>query len=301
MRSKLCSPALNFKLLPMTDTTTQAAAPILSPLPGIKVMLIGGSGAGKTTAIKTLIQAGITPMCIFTENSFDVLGDTDKSKLHWKYIPPSQTNVSVLMEAARKTSMMTPAMIQGQNDVTRAQTNQYIPLLEALMNFKCDRTGESFGNVSTWGTDKALVMDSLSGLTIAATKLAVGEKYAMTQPEYQIAMKTIENLINQICTGFHCHAVVTAHMERELDEVNGGIKIYASTIGRKLAPLLPRNFTDVLLAKRIGAKFVWDSADPQADLKSRNAPISAELAPSFVPLINSWKSRGGVISPAVPT
>ena len=274
--------------------------PGASPLPGIKVLLIGGSGSGKTFSLRTLVDAGITPMCVFTENSFDVLGDVPKDKLHWVYIPPSQGTVQTLMDAAKRTMTLTPAQVQATNDISRAQTNQYMPLLEALMNFKCQRTGESFGNVSTWGTDKCLVIDSLSGLTIAATKLAVGEKYAMTQPEYQIAMKTIENLINQISTGFHCHAVVTAHMERELDEVNGGIKIYASTIGRKLAPVLPRNFTDVLLAKRMGAKFLWDSADPQADLKSRNAPISAELPPSFVPLVTKWKSRGGLINSLVP-
>ena len=283
----------------MTDTTPSTIlAP--SPLPGIKVLLIGGSGSGKTFSLRTLIDAGITPMCIFTENSFDVLGDTDKTKLHWMYIPPSHGTVSTLLDAAKRVSTLTPAQIQTTNDVTRSASNQFIPMLEALMNFKCDRTGETFGNVSTWGTDRCLVIDSLSGLTIAATKLAVGEKYAMTQPEYQIAMKTIENLINQICTGFHCHAVVTAHMEREVDEVNGGVKIYASTIGRKLAPVLPRNFTDVLLAKRLGAKFFWDSADPQADLKSRNAPISAELPPSFVPLVTRWKSRGGLISSLCP-
>lgn len=273
---------------------------LASPLPGIKVLLIGGSGSGKTYAIRTLIDAGITPMCIFTENSFDVLGNTDKTKLHWMYIPPSHDNVQALIDVAKRISVMSAEQIQKTHDMTRAQTNQYMPFLQALMEFRCARTGESFGNVSSWGTDKALVIDSLSGLTIAATKLAVGEKYAMTQPEFQIAMKTIENLINQICTGFHCHSVVTAHAEREVDEVNGGIKIYASTLGRKLAPVLPRYFTDVILAKRLGAKFVWDTADTQADLKARNAPISPELPPSFAPLLAQWLSRGGLISSNTP-
>ena len=275
---------------------TFPSEPVASPLPGIKVLLIGGSGSGKTYAIRTLVAAGITPMCIFTENSFDVLGDTDKEKLHWMYIPPSHDDVSTLLEAAKRISVMNADQLQKTHDMNRAQANQYMPFLQGLMSYKCDRTGQDFGNVSTWGTDRCLVIDSLSGLTIAATKLAVGEKYAMTQPEFQIAMKTIENLINQICTGFRCHSVVTAHAEREVDEVNGGVKIYASTLGRKLAPLLPRYFTDVILAKRLGTKFVWDTADTQADLKTRNTFISPDLPPSFVPLIASWVKRGGLIN-----
>ena len=270
-----------------------------SPLPGIKVLLIGGSGSGKTYSLRTLISAGITPFCIFTENSFDVLGDVPTDKMHWRYIPPSKGGLNTLMESAKRISVMGPDQLQKMSDTTRAQTNSFMPVLEALMNFKCDRTGETFGNISTWGTDRALVIDSLSGLSIAATKLGVGEKYALTQPEYQIIMKTIENLVNQLCTDMHCHFVLTAHAERELDEVQGGARIMASTMGRKLAPVLPRYFTDVILAKRQGAKFVWDTADPQADLKSRNTTIGSDLPPSYQPLIENWKKRGGTISPEV--
>lgn len=273
-----------------------------SPLQGIKVLLEGGSGSGKTFALRTLIEAGITPFCLFTENSYDVLGDVPVDKLHWHYIDPTAGSLEVLQAAAKRTSLMGADQLQKFSDVSRAQTNSFIPILDQLMNFECQRTGKKFGNTGLWGTDKALCLDSLSGLTIAATKLAVGEKYAMTQPEFQIAMKTIENLLNQLCTGFRCHVVVTAHIERELDEVQGGTRIFPSTLGRKLAPVLPRFFTDVILAKRAGTKFFWDTSDPQADLKARNLPISADLPPSFAPLIASWKKRGGIIeTPAVVT
>ena len=46
-----------------------------SPLPGPNILLIGASGVGKTTSIKTLIAKGITPFCLFTEPGFEVLGD----------------------------------------------------------------------------------------------------------------------------------------------------------------------------------------------------------------------------------
>lgn len=269
-----------------------------SPLPGVKVLLQGGSGTGKTTSIKTLIDAGITPMCVFTENSFDVLGDTPPERLHWCYVPPARADLKQYLETIKPLSYMSPDQVQKTHDMTRQRTNQFDPMLAALFNYKCERTGQTFGNAGEWGTDKALVIDSLSGLTIAAVKFAVGEKYAMTQPEYQIAMKVIENLIMQICTGFRCHFVLTAHIEREADEVLGGSRVMASTLGRKLAPVLPRFFTDVIWAKRSGTKFYWDTADPQADLKSRNLGIGSEFPQSFVPLIKKWQERGGVIDPA---
>lgn len=284
------------------ETIPVTTPAVKSPLPGIKVLLEGGSGTGKTHVLRTLIEAGVTPFCLFTENSYDVLGDVPSSKLHWHYIDPTAGSLDTLKQAATRTSIMNADQIQKFHDVTRAQTNSFIPLLDQLMNFRCQRTGKEFGNVGLWGTDRALCLDSLSGVTIAATKLAVGEKYAMTQPEFQIAMKTIENLLNQLCTGFHCHVVVTAHIEREIDEVLGGARIFPSTLGRKLAPVLPRYFTDVVMAKRAGTKFFWDTADPQADLKARNLPISPDLPPSFRPLIEAWKRRGGIIeTPAVVT
>lgn len=265
-------------------------------LPGIKVLLEGGSGTGKTYSLRTLLDAGLTPLCLFTENSFDVLGDTDPKRFHWRYIPPSKGGLPTLIENAQKIAVMGPEQLQKINDTSRSKTNTWMEMLLALQDFKCDRTGERFGNVAEWGTDKVLVIDSLSGLTIAATKAAVGEKYAMTQPEYQIAMKTIENLINYLCTGVNCHVVVTSHVEREVDEVLGGVRLFPSTLGRKLAPVLPRFFTDVIMAKRQGTKFLWDTADPNADLKVRNAPISSELPPSFAPLVEAWKKRGGAVS-----
>jgi hypothetical protein len=271
-----------------------------SPIPGIKVLLMGGPGSGKTHVLRTWIDAGITPFVLFTENSMDVIGDVPKEKLHWTYVNPMSTDLKTLRDAAVRVGTMNADAIQKTHDMTRNTTNKFYAILDALAGFKCQRTGQDFGNVGTWGTDRALIIDSLSGLTIAATKLAVGEKYAMTQPEFQIAMKTIENLLIQICTGFHCHAVVTAHLERELDEVNGGVKIYPSTLGRKLAPTLGRFFTDVIMAKRQGIKFVWDTADGQADLKGRNIPIGSENPPSFAPLIQRWQSRGGLISPLLP-
>lgn len=168
-------------------------------------------------------------------------------------------------------------------------------VLGAMMDFRDERTGKSFGNIATWGTDKVFVIDSLSGLTIASRQNVAGNRPALAPPDYGLAQRQIESLINQICVAFRCHFVLVAHAEREIDPVMGGQKIMASTIGKALAPNLPRYFTDSILTKRATTNFTWDTADSQAVLKARNLPIAAGLPPSFEPLVKAWQSRGGLI------
>jgi hypothetical protein len=84
----------------------------------------------------------------------------------------------------------------------------------------------------------------------------------------------------------------------QVRRIAGGLGIpltMASTIGKALAPTLPRYFTDNILTKRTGIKFEWDTADSQAVLKARNVAIGATLQPSFVQLIQAWQKRGGII------
>jgi AAA+ superfamily predicted ATPase len=60
--------------------------PTRSPIPAPNVLLMGDSGTGKTYAIRTLIEAGITPFIIFTEPGMEVLGDLDPSSYHFHYV-----------------------------------------------------------------------------------------------------------------------------------------------------------------------------------------------------------------------
>lgn len=267
----------------------------LSPLPGIKVLLLGDSGTGKTYSLRTLVDAGLTPFCLFTENGFDVIGDTDPKKVHWKYVPPLLESFESLKAMSTRIGQSSYEAITKIQDGNRFMESPWMKMLESLMSFKCDRTGQEFGNAGDWGTDKVLVIDSMSGLIKMSRQNAVGNRPALSPPDYMLIQIQVENLINQLCLVFRCHVVITAHAEREIDPVMGGQKIMASTIGKALSPVLSRYFTDSILTKRTGVKFEWDTADSQAVLKARNIGIASNLSPSFVPLIQAWKTRGGVI------
>lgn len=266
-----------------------------SALPGVNVMLLGPTGTGKTTVVKTLIDCGITPLCLFTEPGFEVLGDIPAEKLGWKYVSPTTESLESLIDKAMKVSTMTYKAMTEIYDPNRNKDNRFIAMVTALNGFVDDRTGKDFGKVSSWGTDRALVIDSLTGLGTAVMSAVIGSKPVKTQSEWGQAQDQLEGVINWACTSTRCHFILIAHAEREIDEVGGGSNIMASTLGRKLAPKLPRFFSDVVLAQRIGKEFKWSTAAAGADLKARNLPVADGLTPSFVQIIESWKRRGGII------
>lgn len=270
-----------------------------SPLPGVNVMLMGPSGAGKTYALRTLISQGITPYCIFTEPGFEVLGDLPADKCHWHYIPPAPQEWSAMIQGAKNVNLLSFEAITKLQDTKRSQYNQFVTLLESLNNFTCDRNNQTYGDVCKWGTDRAIVLDGLTGVGIMAMGLVVGSKPVRHQGDWGIAMQLVENIIQKLCTDTQAHFVLIAHIERETDEVLGGSKIMAATLGRKLAPRIPRFFSDVVLADKSGTRFTWSTAAVGADLKARNLRLADGLPPSFEPIIENWQKQGGTISPEI--
>lgn len=267
-------------------------------LPGVNVMLMGPSGTGKTYSIRTWLEAGVTPFCIFTEPGFEVLGDVPETKLHWHYIPPATADWGSMIDSAEKINQLSFESLTKLSDINKRKHSQFIEVLRCLSNFTCQRTGEQFGPVDSWGTDRVLVVDSLSGLNIMAMNLVVGSKPVKSMSDWGVAQDNLERLVQKLCMDTRCHFVLIAHSERETDEVLGGSKIMASTLGKKLAPKLPRFFSDVIFAVKEGSKFSWSTAALGADLKARNLPIADGLAPDFNPIVASWAARGGKLQRA---
>ena len=271
------------------------AEPLKSPLPGFNMMLIGPSGTGKTYSIRSLVDLGITPFCVFTEPGFEVLGDIPPEKLHWHYVKPADQGWDAMLDSAQKINTLSFETLTRMGDVNKSKYGQYLELLRCFNNFTCQRDGKEYGNVCTWGTDRALVVDSMSGVNIMAMNLVVGSKPVKSQADWGVAMDNLERLVQKLCIDTRCHFVLIAHSEREVDEVLGGAKIMASTLGRKLGPKLPRFFSDVVLAVKEVDKFYWSTTAVGADLKARNLALGEKLPPVFGPVLESWKKQGGII------
>lgn len=194
--------------------------------------------------------------------------------------------------------MATQIKAMGYDDLTKiktgiakSETDQMVECLKALADFPDDRTGTLLGDVTKWGTDSALVVDSLSGLNAMAWQLVVGLKPAAHQGEWGVAMNLMEQILLKLTSDLKCFFLLIAHVDREIDEITGGSRIMVSTLGRKLAPKIPRFFSEVVLTVKEGEKFTWSTAAMQADLKNRVLPVANNIPPSFKPLVEAHLKR----------
>lgn len=265
-----------------------------SQIPGVNVMLCGTTGTGKTHSIRTLVEAGLEVFVLFTEPGMEVLADLPPEKLHWHYIAPASPAFADMISSAQKINTMSFEALTKLPDINKRQYTEFVDVLTTLSNFKCDRTGQTYGAVDEWDQSRVLVVDSLTGLSIMAMNLVAGSKPVKSMADWGVAIDNLERLLTKLCVDTRCHFVLTSHLERETDEVTGGTQLMASTLGRKLAPKLPRFFSDVIHVKRNADKFVWSTASSNVDLKARNLPIEDNLPPTFVPIISSWKKKNTV-------
>jgi hypothetical protein len=267
--------------------------PVVAIPQGPKVLLLGGGGSGKSHALGTIMEVpGMQVACIMTEPSgMETLENTDPERFHWKYIAPAAADWAMLQNAAKTINTMSFESLTKMGDIDKRKFTQWFDFLSVCANFTCDRCGKNLGPVDKLGSNLVVAVDSLSGLNEMAMNMVVGMKPVRHQGDWGVAMNNLEKFIITFSTGIPTMAVLTGHTEKEIDEVNGGLSITASSLGKKLGPKIGKYFSDVIMAQRNGTTFNWTTAAVGADLKSRNVPISDKIPPSFVPIIEKWHKR----------
>ena len=279
-------------------TTTISAETKVPKLSGIKDLLMGPAGTGKTFSIGTLVDEGLEVFYIDLENGLESLvgyyADNNKpvpDNLHWYKIGQPKSGITSLLDSARRVNTLSYETLCKAVDPNRASYNQYLLFLGALGKFVDDRTGKDFGSVHEWDANKVLVIDSMTQLANICIKNMVGGKPAYAQNEWGVSQNQLMDLLTFLCNQCSCHVVILAHVDREVDQISGGTKLMVSSLGKALYSKLPSLFSDVILSVREGAKWTWDTSTPLADIKTRNLPIRSGLEPSFKPVIERWRNR----------
>jgi hypothetical protein len=258
---------------------------------------MGGPGSGKTYSLSTLAEAGLDVFVIVTEPvGLDTLVDVFAKKnlmhrLYWHQITPARPGFSDMAKAAQMIATNTYETLAKMAPSGDRRNSQWIKLLTQLSNFHDQRTGTDFGPIDSFNDNCCLVIDSLSGLNIMAMDLVIGDKPNAHKGEWGIAMGALEKLILSLTSQVKCPFILTAHVEKEVNEISGATQVMAAALGRKLAPKLPRFFSEVVLAHRQADQFFWSTTASNVDLKNRSLPLGDKLPPSFVPVIESYRNR----------
>ncbi len=282
--------------------------PSKNPLyPGFNVLLMGPSGTGKTYSLHTLLDTGMNVFCLFLEPGLETLigSFSDKGKpipenLHWHYLQPKSHGFGDLLKSADSIGKFDLAGLARLKDINRSKNNQMTEVFKILNDFPDQRTGKNFGPVDSWENNSVLVIDSLSALNRIAMEMVIGTKPVKDMSDWGIAQGMVMSVLQKLTAGCNCHLVIIAHVEREVDLLLGGVKLMVSALGKAITGQIPQYFSDVILATRENTAFYWDTANSQADVKSRNLPMSQKLAPDFGAIYKTWESRMIAASPKGP-
>lgn len=268
------------------------------------VLLAGPSGSGKTSSIATQLLCGLEVFVIVTEPDgvASLLDSAERLKapidhLHWTQCFPASAGWSAIEDMISKINSMDQKQLADQRDMGKAAFRPAaMKFLEAFRNFTCDRTGQNFGDFTSWDDTRSLNVDSLTGWSIIGFGTTVGYKPTANPGEWGIAQNFIYNLLVKINTDRRCFFNLTTHIEKEQDEMTGIRKVMVSTIGAKLAPKIPPFFSEVVrCARSVDAKglpsFTWSTLSTEMDLKNRALPMAATLPADFGPVIAKYRSR----------
>lgn len=290
----------------MANTTQELLGP--------NILLMGSGGTGKTHAIATLVEWAAKNdkqvFCLFTENSLETLLGfwTDVNMppfnrtapaevpkcLHWHQQVTRPISLTSLTDAAQKVGMMSYDAVTKMQDMNRSgENNAFWKILGSCSNFPDDRTGEKFGAVDTWGVDKIFVIDSLTELANACMKMVIGNKPTAAPPDYGVAQNNLMNFIRLCTQGSRATFVMTAHVDKQVDEISGMTKTMVKSIGKALGSDIPPLFSDVIYTVREGDQFFWDTAAYGVDTKTRSLGYRSKIKPDFAQIMDVWKGRGG--------
>jgi len=280
------------------------ATPVTFTLAGPKVLLEGSSGSGKTRAIGTLVDWAATQQpaqevfVLFTENGLETLLGywTDRKlpvppNLHWHVVRTPALSLESLIDGATKSGNLNYAALAGSVDPSRGQNNPWEKFLRCLADFPDDRTGTKFGNVGTWKADRILVNDSLTETANACMRMIIGNKPTASQPDYGVAQSNLLNWLRYMTQAFQGTFVMTAHVQRQMNEVTGTVQLMTKALGKALADDIPALFSETIYTYREGSAWYWDTAASNVDTKTRYLPIASKIKPDFEQIMSKWVER----------
>lgn len=220
----------------------------------VKMLVAADSGAGKTGALASLVDAGLHLHILDFDNGLSPLKNyvKDKSKL-------ANVGYETLVDELQ--------LIGGRFTIKKANAFQ-----RAMELF--DKGAEGWGPpVKEMTAQDVLVVDTLGTMGKSALYLVMQVNGAMAKsPElqhYGAAMDNIEKMLAQLMSNrTKCHVIVNTH----LMQIEGSVKLYPESLGSKLGPKIAKAFDNFFSISMTGVdRTIKTSKDAQLALKCAKA------------------------------
>lgn len=259
----------------------------------LKLLLIGDSGTGKTGALASLANAGFELFILDLDNGTDILN----------FVVKDEFKKNVHIETLTDTGKMSGS---GSNQkIIKLNPQAFPKALSLLQKWKDSETGEDFGPVSSWSTNRVLVVDSLSFLGMAALDYVLAKNGRGGEQPFQAdwgeAMRMLEQTLQIIySTEIKCHVVMNSHITYQQVEGSGITKGLPMGLGSQLPPKIGRYFNMMLMSKSTGQgdstkRIVLTKPAANVEVKCPilNAPKELPIESALADIYKLW----GITSP----
>jgi hypothetical protein len=257
----------------------------------LKLLLIGDSGTGKTGALASLANSGKELFILDLDNGTDIL----------QFVVKDEFKKNVHIETLTDTGKLVGA---GTNQKIQKLNPQAFPkALALLQKWKDSETGEDFGSVNSWGTNRVLVVDSLSFLGMAALDYVLAKNgRGGDQPhqgDWGEAMRMLEQTLQIIySTEVKCNVVMNSHITYQQVEGTGLTKGLPMGLGSQLPPKIGRYFNMMLISKSRGSgdnlkRLILTKPDAQVEAKCPilSAPKELPVESGLADIFKLWEGR----------
>ena len=200
----------------------------------VKCLYVGGSGSGKTGSLISLVKAGYKLKVLDMDSGLDILINYVK-----KECPDKLDNIDfITLRDKMKADKVKGAKVVGSK-------RAYVEAITYLDEW-------DDGSIpSEWGSDTIFILDTLTLFSRAAFRWAEGMNPGAKDPRqwYGAAQKSVLDVLDMLTADeFQCNVIVISHIDFVEGE-DGGVRGYASTIGKALGPKIGDVFNTMIMAR----------------------------------------------------
>jgi hypothetical protein len=218
----------------------------------VKGLIYGDGGAGKTSSLISLIEAGYDLRIYDFDNLLKPLKELIKVRC-----PDRIDQVRVQTFTDKLKGIDVPVVMQGASMKVMPNASgtpkAYSDAMKQLNHWKDG--DEDLGPPSTWGDNTIVVIDSLTSAANSAFRYVQAMNPMAKEPQtyYFAAQNLVMNLIYLLCSeDFAVHVLVLAHLNYEKDKEGNVLKGFPKSIGSALNTSIATSFNTALLVESVG-------------------------------------------------